>query len=286
MLSWNLNQTPSWEWSQKLFARLLKLWYLHLPSQSRCSLKAKLSSKAMMPSSRNHKMRKIQRKKHKVWSKKTPLPSLKHSHRTLLLMMTLNQRSLKYRLHLLRLAFRTTPRRLRNPKMLILGLSYPISNSLCKARVIGLQSRKRRGTKVHLQSMATRHPLLVLLKKWRSEAPLRGQVTSRTRRRRVKVRRKSRGRRITNKSNSMRQDSTSRGVTLPMLRSRVFWYRELRRVMVATIIMQRLQLNRIRARSNSLQNRLLRRPVRIRAVRGSKALTKPSRASYHKHSRW
>jgi len=201
--------------------------------------------------------------------------------------MSLNQSSLKYRLHLLiRLAFRTTLRRLRNLKILILGWPYPISNSICKARVIGPQSRKRRETKVLQQSMATRHHLRVLLKKWRSEVPLRGRVTSRTRRRRVKARRKSRGSRITNKSNSMRPDSTSREVTLLMLKSRVFWYQELRRVMEATIIMQRLQLNQIRARSNSLQNRLLRRPVRIRAVRGNKALTKPSRASRHKHSRW
>ena len=74
ILSWNLNQTPSWEWSQKPSAKFLTPWYLHLPSQSRCSLKANLSSKAMRPSSRNPKMIKIQRKKHKVWSKKTTLP--------------------------------------------------------------------------------------------------------------------------------------------------------------------------------------------------------------------
>lgn len=200
--------------------------------------------------------------------------------------MTPNQSSLNCRLHLLiRLAFRRMLRRLRNPKMLILGWSYPISNSLCKARVKGPQSIKRRGTKAPQQSMATRHHLRVLLKKWRSEVLLRGRVTSRARHRRVKVRRKSRDSRITNKSNSMRPDSTSRGVTLPMPRSRVFWYRELRRVMEATIIMQQLQLSRIRARSNSLQNRLLRRPVRIRAVKGNKALTNPSRASHHKHRR-
>jgi hypothetical protein len=201
--------------------------------------------------------------------------------------MTLNQSSLNCRLHLLtRLPLRTTLRRSRNPKMPILGWSYSISNNLSKARVIGPQSRKRRETKAHQQSMATRHPLRVLLKKWRSEVPSRGRVTSRKRRRRVKIRRKSRGSRITSKSNSMRPDSTSREVTLPMPRSRVLWYRELRRAMEATIIMQRLQLNRIRARSNSLQNRLLRRLARIKAVRGNKALTKPSRPSLHKHSRW
>ena len=82
----------------------------------------------------------------------------------------------------------------------------------------------------------------------------------------------------------MRPDLTSREVTLQMPRSKVSWFRELRGFTDATIIMQRLQFNRIKGKSNTPKNKLRRKPVKIRAIRESKALTKPSRVSNHKHS--